>query len=194
MNQPETIQNLMRAFLGECQAHTRYLISARIATQQQIPVIRQVFEFTAKQELIHAQLFAERLQAQGITRIAADTDFLLDPKDNLCGILSASQASEKHEADEVYPAFAEKAMQEGFTQEGKLFREIAEIERSHAERFGVFAQFMREQHLFREDEQTVWLCMNCGHIHLGTEPPQECPVCGAVQGFAVRRSLAPFTN
>ncbi len=24
-----------------------------------------------------------------------------------------------------------------------------------------------------------WLCVVCGYIHEGDEPPQECPLCGA---------------
>ena len=48
--------------------------------------------------------------------------------------------------------------------------------------------------LFREELPTLWLCMNCGHIHEGTEPPQRCPVCDAVQGFAVRKAFAPMTS
>ena len=61
----QTCEALMRAFAGECQAHTRYLLAAKSAAAQQLHVLRQAFEFTAKQELIHAQLFAQRLQQQG---------------------------------------------------------------------------------------------------------------------------------
>ena len=24
-----------------------------------------------------------------------------------------------------------------------------------------------------------WICLICGHIHEGAEPPEICPVCGA---------------
>lgn len=193
MQNTETIQSLMRTFAGECQAHTRYLLAAKTADQQQLPVIRQVFAFTAKQELIHAQLVMQRLQKAGVRQISLQADYPLDPPDDLAAILAASEVHERKEADEVYPAFAETAAREGCTAEAELFRQLAEIERSHAERFAMFARMMQDGTLFREDARTMWLCMNCGHLHEGTEPPRNCPVCGAVQGFAVRAALAPFT-
>ena len=189
----ETSRNLMRAFAGECQSHTRYLLAAKIAVQQQLHVLRQLFEFTAKQELIHAQQFAQALSAQGITELDIAARYPLDPQDDLCAILTAAQAHEEHEAQEVYAQFAQTAADEGFQKEAALLRGIAEIEQTHANRFGLFAQLMRDGKLFREDGQTYWLCTNCGHVHFGTEPPQNCPVCNALQGFAVRQSLAPFT-
>ena len=149
----QTRENLMRAFAGECQAHTRHLLAARAASQQQQAVLRRLFELTAEQELIHAELLAKRLSA-----------------------------------------FAETAAKEGFAEEAALFRSLAEIERSHAERFGLFGGLMQSGQLFRSEGQSVWICLNCGHLHTGSEPPQSCPVCGAAQGFAVRAELAPFTR
>lgn len=189
----ETCFALMRAYSGECQAHTRYLIAAKEAIKQNLPVLRQVFEFTAKQELIHAQLFAQHLQQNGIPEVRTDAAYPLDPMHDLQQILRASQEHELKEAQEVYAAFADAAAHEEQQTIAQLFRQIAAIEQTHAERFGIFADLMEHGKLFREDQPAVWLCMNCGHIHEGTEPPQNCPVCGAVQGFAVRRSFAPFT-
>ena len=28
-------------------------------------------------------------------------------------------------------------------------------------------------------EGKVWICPVCGHTHVGPEPPEKCPVCGA---------------
>ena len=183
----------MRAYAGECQAHTRYLLAAKAAAEQQLHVLRQAFEFTAKQELIHAQLFAQKLQQQGVTEIQLTASYPLDAQGDLQQILTQANAHELHEADTVYPAFAEQCAGEGDMQSAALFRSIAEIERSHAARFGLLAKLMQSGALFRSGEQTIWMCLNCGHLHTGTEPPQSCPVCGAVQGFAVREKLAPFT-
>ncbi len=190
----ETCKAVMRAFAGECQAHTRYLLAAKEAIAQQLHVLRQVFEFTAKQELTHAQLFARHLQKNGITVLDAAEQYPVDPAGNLQAVLSAANQHELHEADALYPAFAAKAAEEGFADIAALFRGLAEIERSHAERFAQFAELMQNDALFRDGEQTVWMCLNCGHLHTGTEPPQSCPVCGGVQGYAVRRILAPFTQ
>lgn len=189
-SESKTMNNLMLTFAGECQSHTRYLLAANQATKQQLPVIRQVFEYTAKQELTHAQLVMQRLTQNGITRIHVQADYPLAP-DDLAGALAESRDHEFEQANSIYPAFAETASQEGFTQEAELFRQLAEIERGHAERFAQFAQRMQNDALFRENAQIMWLCMNCGHLHFGTEPPKTCPVCGAVQGFAVRGTEPP---
>ena len=190
----ETCRILMRSFAGECQAHTRYLLAAKTAAAQQIPLLEQVFRMTAKQELIHAQKITQQLQKNGISQIEPGEGYPLDPPDNLLQILDAAVQHELHEADELYPAFAETAAAEGKAEAAALLRGLADIERSHAARFRLFADFMREGSLFRAQEQTVWLCLNCGHLHTGTEPPQQCSVCGAVQGYAVRAALAPFTQ
>lgn len=189
----ETCTLLMRAYAGECQSHVRYLLAAKAAAAQQLHVIRQVFEFTAKQELIHAQQFAGMLTKNGVGGIRITAEYPLDAPDDLMHALLSSAQFERNEAEGVYPAFAETASREGQTEAASLFRQIAAVEQSHAGRFHLFGSLMQEGKLFRENQPTVWLCLNCGHIHEGTEPPQNCPVCHAVQGFAVRRQLAPFT-
>ena len=191
--QSQTGIALMRAFSGECQAQMRYTLAAKLAKKQNLPILQQVFQFTARQEQTHARLFMECMQRHGVTEQEITAAYPIDPQDDLAAILEASQQHENSEADEIYPAFAQAAAAEGFTQEATLFRQIAEIERSHAERFGQFAKMLRDGTLFREEAQTMWLCLNCGHLHFGTEPPQTCPVCSAVQGFAIRKELAPYT-
>jgi rubrerythrin len=29
----------------------------------------------------------------------------------------------------------------------------------------------------------IWQCSNCGHIHVGKQPPIECPVCSHPQDY-----------
>lgn len=192
-SQTQTAAMLMRAFAGESQAHMRYSLAAAEAKKQQLPLLEQVFTFTAKQEHTHAQLIMQKMQQHGLTVQEISGSYPVDPSGDLAAILDAAVQHENHEADTVYPAFAQTAQDEGFLPEAELLRQLAEIERSHAERFAMFAQMLKDGTLFREDTQTMWLCMHCGHLHFGTEPPQSCPVCGAVQGYAVRRALAPYT-
>ncbi len=189
----ETCTLLMRAYAGECQSHVRYLLAAKEAAAQQLHVLRQVFEFTAKQELIHAQQFADLLTKNGVSGIRIAAEYPLDAPHDLAQALLSAQQFERNEAEGVYPAFAETAAREEQPEAAALFRKIAEIERTHADRFGVFGTWMQEGRLFRENQPTLWLCLNCGHIHEGTEPPQNCPVCKAVQGFSMRKGFAPFT-
>jgi rubrerythrin len=34
----------------------------------------------------------------------------------------------------------------------------------------------------REGEK-VWECGDCGHVHIGSEAPEDCPVCNVPKGF-----------
>ena len=31
--------------------------------------------------------------------------------------------------------------------------------------------------VFSRDGEKIWKCRNCGHIHIGKEAPEVCPVC-----------------
>lgn len=190
----ETCQNLMRAFAGEAQARNRYTFAAKAAQKQQLPVLQQLFEFTAKEELTHGELFFDCLRQHGVCRVDMQGSYPVTPAgEDLQMLLDTARENELAEYDPVYPEFARIAAAEGFEREAFLFRSIAAIERSHALRFEQFGRLMQAQKLFREEERTAWLCLRCGHVHEGSEAPRQCPVCGAVQGWFVRRELAPFT-
>ncbi|MBE5874630.1 MAG: rubrerythrin family protein, partial [Lachnospiraceae bacterium] len=30
---------------------------------------------------------------------------------------------------------------------------------------------------------TIWKCTNCGHIHIGKQAPEICPVCSHPQAY-----------
>jgi rubrerythrin len=32
-----------------------------------------------------------------------------------------------------------------------------------------------------QEKQKKWLCLVCGYIHVGPEPPYACPICNAPQ-------------
>ena len=87
---------------------------------------------------------------------------------------------------------AQKAEEEGFAAVGRHFRQIAAVEKTHAQRFQLFAQQLREGKLFVSDVETGWICLNCGHIHQGKQAPAKCPVCDHDQGYFIRLSLSPW--
>lgn len=71
---------------------------------------------------------------------------------------------------------------------------IAEIEKTHGNRFGKFAQLIEEDRLFISDMETGWMCLNCGYVYTGKEAPEKCPVCDHARGYFIRLSLAPFSG
>lgn len=194
-NESRTKLNLMRAFAGESQSRMRYYLAAVTAQQQFMVGLERMFRFTAEQEEHHAKVFFELLKEAAGEEIPIQADFPADAYTDLQQLLDAAAKGEDKEFSEVYPEFARIAAEEGFTDIGTKFRMIAEIEDKHKHRFQYYADLMRTDMLFRSDDtEEKWMCLNCGHIHTGSEPPQECPVCGVRQGFYVREAEAPFTS
>lgn len=194
-NESRTKINLMRAFAGESQSRMRYYLAALTAQKQYLVGLERMFRFTADQEEHHAQVFYDLLKDAAGEEIEIKADFPADVYDDLQQLLDASANSENKEFSDIYPDFARIAAEEGFTDIGDKFRMIAKIEDTHKHRFEYYADLMRSDKLFRsEDTDERWMCLNCGHIHIGSEPPQNCPVCGVQQGFYVREAEAPFTS
>lgn len=186
--------NLMRAFAGECQSRQRYYQAALTAQQQKLVGLERMFRFTAEQEERHAMVFWKLLKESAGQTVDISAGFPADVFDEIQQLLDASSKEENKEFSVVYPDFAKKAAEEGFTDAADKFRMIAEIENAHKQRFGYYARLYREDRLFRaENSEQSWICLNCGHIHKGSEPPSECPVCSVEQGYFVREDEAPFT-
>ena len=184
----------MRAFAGESQARNRYTFAASLAKSQNLYVLEQVFTFTANQEKEHAEIYYNHLQELCGETIAIDGTYPIDLQKDMVQLLKAARHNEFEEYDPVYQEFGEIANQEGFPKIAASFFQIAEIEKTHGERFGMFAELLENDMLFRSKTETKWLCLNCGHIHEGTSAPQTCPVCAHNQGYFVYLSLAPYSK
>ena len=101
-------------------------------------------------------------------------------------LLRMAQHNEYEEANTIYPSFAAVAREEGFLAVASTFEMIAAIEKTHGDRFGLLARRAEESRLFTAQEEVPWLCLNCGHVHYGTQAPPICPVCKHAQGYFVR--------
>ncbi len=190
----ETKVNLMRAFAGESQARNRYTFAAEKAMKQKLHVIECVFRFTADQEKEHAGIFMNHLKELDGETVAVDGTYPVETTESVLQLLKNAQHNEMEEFDPVYKTFAEIAEKEGFPAVAASFRNIAQIEKSHSERFQKFAEWMERNQLFVSDMECGWLCLNCGHIHTGKSAPQMCPVCQHEQGYFVRITVAPYTS
>lgn len=190
----ETRLNLMRAFAGESQARNRYTFAASQARTEKLHVAEAVFTFTANQEKEHAEVFYNFLREANGETIAIDGSYPVNLNTATAELLRAAEHNEFEEYDPVYRVFGEKANEEGFTKIGQTFFMIADIERTHGERFAMLAEQLEQGKLFVSDVACKWMCLNCGHIYEGLEAPKICPVCSHDQGFFIRLSLAPFTQ
>ena len=188
----ETVKNLMRAFAGESQARNRYTMAASQAKANGLYVVETVFTFTADQEKEHAKLFYRHLKDMAGETIAIDGGYPVDINPEMAKLLRMAQHNELEEYGDVYKNFGDTAKQEGFEVIGDLFHNIAEIEKTHADRFEHFARLLENGQLFVSEQETGWMCLNCGYIYNGKEAPKVCPVCQHPQGYFIRQVMAPF--
>ena len=188
----QTRENLMRAFAGESQARNRYTIAAGIAHKRGLEVIQGLFLFTADQEKAHAKQFYRQLHDLGGQTIRVDGTYPVDLYADLLDYLRAAQHNEYGEWEHDYASFARTAMEEGFPLVGKLFENIAGVEKIHGDRFGRYADTLEQGQLFASDTKVEWMCLNCGYVVEATAAPAHCPVCRHPQGYFVRVELAPY--
>ena len=189
-----TKANLMKAFAGECQARTRYDLASEAFSEQQQGFISRMFAFTANQEKEHAGIFLDLLNKYKVS--AADVggaDYPVPCFEDTAKYLRAAQTDEYNEYESVYPGFAETARSEGFEDIAVKFEQIAFIEKTHGDRFGCFAHLLERSAMFTGDDDTEWICLNCGHIFKGKNVPEKCPVCSHGQGFFVPYKYYDFS-
>ena len=83
----------------------------------------------------------------------------------------------------MYEGFAVTAEQEGFPELAARFRGVAAIEKAHEERYRALLKNVETRKVFEKSEVKVWECRNCGHIVVGTQAPEICPVCAHPQSY-----------
>ncbi len=190
----ETRLNLMRAFAGESQARNRYTFGASQAKKNKLHVVEAVFNFTANQELAHAKVFYDNLKELSGENIHIDGGYPVDITDSVTELLRYAERNENEEHDPVYKSFGEKAKEEGFIKVSAIFQMIADIEKTHAERFKMLADMLEQNKLFVSDVECKWMCLNCGYIYSGKEVPEKCPVCDHEKGYFIRLELSPYSK
>lgn len=190
----ETKDNLMRAFAGESQARNRYTFAASQAQKDGLHVISAIFAFTASQEKEHAEIFYNHLKEMAGETIFIDGGYPIDISEDVSKLLSMAQHNEYEEHEPIYKAFGEKAREEGFDRVAASFLHIAEIEKIHGDRFGRYAQLLKDGKLFVSDVEVEWMCLNCGFVYKGKSAPAVCPVCQHDQGYFIRFEFTPFED
>lgn len=163
----KTERNLMEAFAGESQARNKYTFFASKARKEGYEQIAALFEETAQNEKEHAKMWFKELSGIG------------DTAENLL----AAAEGENYEWTDMYEDFAKTAEEEGFTELAHKFRLVAAIEKHHEERYRALLRNVETAEVFKRSEIKVWECRNCGHIVVGKEAPEVCPVCNHPQSY-----------
>ena len=163
----KTEQNLMAAFAGESQARNKYTYFASVAKKVGYEQISAIFQKTADNEKEHAKMWFKELKGIG------------DTKANLL----AAAEGENYEWTDMYKTFADEAEEEGFTELAAKFRAVAEIEKSHEERYRRLLDNVEMNKVFEKAGETMWECRNCGHLVVGKKAPEICPVCAHPKSY-----------
>ena len=141
----KTEQNLMTAFAGESQAHTKY------------------------------QYYASQAKKDGYVHDGAVPKTEQNLKDAAEG--------ENFEWTSMYADFAKTAREEGLDKIATLFDGVAKVEKEHELRYRKLLTNIEQGLVFARQGETVWICLNCGHIHVGPQAPALCPVCSHPQAY-----------
>ena len=175
-----TEQNLLKAFAGESQAMNRYLFFAKAAKNEGYEQIAAIFEKTAWQEQQHAKRFFKFLEGGEVEITASYPAGIIG---TTAENLKASAMGENEEWTLLYPQFAEIAKEEGFSAIAAAFKIIAKVEAEHEKRYLKLLKNLETGEVFKKEKPVRWECRNCGYVHEGTNPPENCPACQHPKAF-----------
>lgn len=167
--------NLANAYVSESCAYTRYTFFAQAAQKELYFQYANILNETAANELRHAKIFLKFLDEGGCKTdpISVDAGVIGKTVDNL----KVAAEEERVEGVEQYTESAKVAEEEGFSEIAKRFKEIAEIEQHHRDRFDKMIKRIEDGTVWKSDKPIKWQCLVCGYIYEGTTPPEKCPAC-----------------
>ena len=163
----KTEKNLMEAYAGESQACLKYQYYASKARKEGYERIAAFFEETSANEKEHAKQWFKLFH--GIDDTATN--------------LKDAAEGEKYEWSDMYARMAKEAYEEGFEEIAKKFEKVADIEKSHEERYNNIEKVLKEGEVFEKDGEIMWRCRKCGNLHFGKSAPKVCPVCNHKQSY-----------
>ncbi len=179
----KTYRNLARSFAGESQAGMRYQLIAQAATRQGYIALADTIKVLAKNETVHARRFFEELNKRGeyLENIDLDAGYPYHGGDIEQGLKFAAE-DERKEHEDIYPAFAKDAEEEGFKDIAALFRMVAKVEQRHEMIFKYLYEAFKTGTLYSNESPILYICGDCGFMHTSTEAWDKCPLCNSSQG------------
>ena len=164
----KTEKNLYRTLAGESKARTLYTLFGEKARKDGYQWVGQIFDETAGNELAHARKVYNSF-----------LNLLGDTKENL----KEAFTGESNEYKDIYKGFEETAREEGFDNIADFYKELREVEESHSNRYKDLYNRIETGTMFKGNDESIWVCMNCGYIHEGAEAPLICPLCSYPRAY-----------
>ena len=170
----KTEKNLQEAFAGESQARNKYTYFASKAKKEGYEQIAAIFQETADNEKEHAKIWFKLLHDGDVPATTEN--------------LKAAAEGENFEWTDMYARFAKEAREEGFERIAFLFESVGKIEKEHEERYKKLLANIEDGIVFSRDGDKIWICRNCGHVVVGKEAPEVCPVCAHPRAYFEMKS------
>ena len=165
----KTEKNLMEAFAGESQARNKYTYYASKAKKEGYEQIAAIFQETADNEKEHAKIWFKLLNDGNIPTTTEN--------------LKAAADGENYKRTDIYDRMAREEKEEGFDNIAYLFEAVGKIEKEHEERYKKLLENVEGDLVFSKDGDRIWKCRNCGHIVIGKQAPEVCPVCAHPKSY-----------
>ena len=165
----KTEKNLQEAFAGESMARNKYTYFASKAKKEGYVQIAAIFEETAGNEKEHAKMWYKYLNGGAVGSTVEN--------------LTAAAEGENFEWTDMYDRMAREAREEGFDEIAKKFELVGAIEKEHEARYRKLLKNIEDKKVFSKDGDAIWQCANCGHIVIGKQAPDVCPVCDHPQAY-----------
>ena len=164
----KTEKNLQEAFAGESQARNKYTYYASKAKKDGYVQISKIFEETAANEKEHAEIWFKYLHG-GVPSTVEN--------------LKDAANGENFEWTDMYARMAAEARSEGFDEIADKFEMVGAIEKEHEARYRKLLANIEGGLVFSREGDAIWQCSNCGHIVIGPNAPEECPVCNHAKSY-----------
>ncbi|MGB9726261.1 MAG: rubrerythrin family protein [Fervidicoccaceae archaeon] len=167
---------LLSALSGESMAHMRYLIFSDIAEREGYKNVARLFRAIAYAEQVHATNHYKALReynedAKGCGGVPIGPG-------NTSKNLELAIRGEEFEVREMYPVYIKTAEFQNEKEAVQSFTYAYKAEQIHAQLYRE-AKNSVDSGKDMELKGKVWICPVCGYTHVGEEPPEKCPVCGA---------------
>lgn len=140
------------------QARNKYTYFASVAKKEGYEQIAAIFQETADNEKEHAKMWFKELSLLG----------------NTAENLKAAAAGENYEWTDMYTTLPRRRRPKALQPWPHKFRMVAEIEKTHEERYLKLLENVEMKKVFEKSEEVMWVCRNCGHIVIGKKAPAVC--------------------
>ena len=168
----KTYKNLQKAFETEIMGFVKYKFFASKAEEEYYP-ISQTFEETALNEYEHAEVWFKLLNDGELPSVMDS--------------LKEAVSGEHYEHTYMYDEFADIAAEEGYEDIAEKFRRVGEVEKAHEKRYMDLLELLIDEKLYKNENNTIWICQKCGNIHIGKTPPDKCQVCEHENTYFARK-------